>query len=219
MTEEQDNQNPQDGIIPQPEDGVTPDSSDASGAPEMPQPEIRNGPELKWYVVHTFSGYENRAKLLLEDRIQNFQMEDRFGQILVPTETVAEVVGGKKRTSQRKFFPGYILVEMHVDEETWHLIKDTEKVTGFVGGGRNPRPMKPREVRRITQQMEEGEKEAKPVHSFEEGQSVRVIEGPFVNFAGTIDEVKAEKRKLRLLVTIFGRSTPVEVDFMQVEKV
>ncbi|MBM4370141.1 MAG: transcription termination/antitermination factor NusG, partial [Deltaproteobacteria bacterium] len=115
--------------------------------------------------------------------------------------------------------PGYILVEMHVDEETWHLVKDTEKITGFVGDSRKPRPMKPSEVRRITQQMEEGEKEAKPVHTFEEGQTVRVIEGPFVSFQGIIDEVKAEKRKLRVLVTIFGRATPVEVDFMQVEKV
>ncbi|MFH1529803.1 MAG: transcription termination/antitermination protein NusG [Pseudomonadota bacterium] len=199
--------------IREPQEGLPPSEVETQETPaERPY-------ELKWYVVHTFSGYENRAKLLLEDRIRTFHHEDKFGQILVPTETVAEVVGGKKRTSQRKFFPGYILVEMHVDEETWHLLKDTEKITGFVGGARNPRPMKDAEVRRITQQMEEGEKEAKPVHSFEEGQSVRVIEGPFVNFAGTIDEVKAEKRKLRVLVTIFGRSTPVEVDFMQVEKV
>ena len=192
---------------------------DAPLAEEEVQEKPPSPYDLKWYVVHTFSGYEARAKLLLEDRITTFHHEEKFGQILVPTETVAEVVGGKKKTSQRKFFPGYIIVEMHVDEETWHLIKDTEKITGFVGGARKPRPMKEKELRRITQQMEEGEKEAKPIHTFEEGQSVRVIEGPFVNFSGTIDEVKAEKRKLRVLVTIFGRSTPVEVDFMQVEKV
>jgi transcriptional antiterminator NusG len=200
--------------ITEPQDGTPPSEDEAVEEQKAPRPY-----ELKWYVVHTFSGYEPRAKLLLEDRIRTFHMEDKFGQILVPTETVAEVVGGKKKTSQRKFFPGYIIVEMFVDEETWHLLKDTEKITGFVGGARNPRPMKEREVRRITQQMEEGEKEAKPVHTFEEGQNVRVIEGPFINFSGTIDEVKAEKRKLRVLVTIFGRSTPVEVDFMQVEKV
>ncbi len=202
--------------IKDPKDDVTPPTEEEAAVEEEKAPSPY---ELKWYVVHTFSGYEARAKLLLEDRIKTFHHEDKFGQILVPTETVAEVVGGKKKTSQRKFFPGYIIVEMFVDEETWHLLKDTEKVTGFVGGARKPRPMKDKEVRRITQQMEEGEKEAKPVHTFEEGQNVRVIEGPFINFSGTIDEVKAEKRKLRVLVTIFGRSTPVEVDFMQVEKV
>ena len=190
----------------------------AGRAGKMDSDQSQEEIELKWYVVHTFSGYENRAKLLLEDRIKNFGMEKYFGEILIPTETVAEVVGCKKRTSQRKFFPGYIIVQMHVNGDTWHLLKDTEKVTGFVGGARNPKPMRPAEIGRITSQMEDGEKEAKPVHSFEEGQTVRVIDGPFVNFSGTIDDVKPEKRKLRVLVTIFGRPTPVEVDFMQVEK-
>lgn len=174
---------------------------------------------FKWYVVHTLSGHENKAKLLLEERIKNGKMEIHFGRILVPTENVAEVVAGKKRTSKRKFFPGYILVEMEMTQDSWHLVKDTDKITGFVGDSQKPRAMKPSEVNRILGQIEVGEKDVKPVSSFDAGQTVRVVEGPFINFSGIIDEVKAEKRKLRVMVTIFGRSTPVEVDFMQVEKV
>lgn len=193
--------------------------SDKSGQATQPDEAVAEAPTFKWYVVHTFSGYEARAKLLLEDRIKTEGMEHLFGRILVPTENVAEVVGGKKKTTTRKFFPGYIMVEMSLTEDTWHLVKGTEKITGFVGNATRPRPMKPSEVRRITDQIAVGEKEAVPVQTFEEGQSVRVIEGPFMNFNGTIDEVKTEKRKLRVLVTIFGRATPVEVDFMQVEKI
>lgn len=173
---------------------------------------------LEWFVVHTLSGYENRAKLLLEEQIRNSGMGPSFGRILVPTENVAEVVGGKKRTSKRKFFPGYLLVEMVMNQETWHLVKDTEKITGFVGDSRKPKAMKKFEVERILGQIVEGDKEERPVSTFEVGQNVRIIEGPFLNFSGLIDEVKTEKRKLKVLVTIFGRATPVEVDFMQVEK-
>ena len=175
--------------------------------------------EKKWYVVHTYSGYENRAKQCLMDRVVAQGMEDRFGEILVPTEKVVTVRGGTKRTTARKFFPGYIIVEMVVDDETWHLVKGTQKITGFVGDARNPRPIPQREVERLTQQMEEGTVETTPKQTFEQGANVRVVDGPFLSFLGLVDEVNQDKRKLRVLVSIFGRSTPVELDFSQVELV
>ncbi len=173
--------------------------------------------DKKWYVVHTYSGYENRAKQCLLDRIQAEQMDTQFGEILVPTEKVVEVRGGTKRTMSRKFFPGYIIVQMNLTDETWHLVKGTQKVTGFVGDARNPRPIPEREVNRLTQQMEEGAVRAKPKQAFDQGANVRVIEGPFMGFQGVVDEVNPDKDKLRVLVSIFGRSTPVELDFTQVE--
>ncbi len=174
--------------------------------------------DLKWYVVHTYSGYENRARQALAERIQTENMQPLFGEILVPTEKVVEVKKGAKRTSARKFFPGYILVKMVLNDETWHLVKGTQKITGFVGNATKPRPIPESEVLRVTQQMEEGTARPKPKQSFEQGANVRVIDGPFVNFSGVIEEVKPEKQKLRVLVSIFGRATPVELDFMQVER-
>jgi transcription termination/antitermination protein NusG len=172
----------------------------------------------KWYVVHTYSGFENRAKQNLEERVKNLGKADYFASILVPTETVVELVKGKKKTSQRKIFPGYILVQMELNEETWHIVKDTPKITGFAGDSTKPIPISEREVEEILSGMKEGVSKAKPKVSFNVGDSVRVIDGPFVNFIGTIEEVKPEKRKLKVLVSIFGRSTPVELDFIQVEK-
>lgn len=175
--------------------------------------------EKKWYVVHTYSGYENRAKQLLEERIRNAGLDERFGEVLIPKENVVEVKGGTKRTSSRKFFPGYMLVQMELDDETWHIVKGTQKITGFVGGTTNPPPVPEAEVARITQQMEEGAERPKVAQNFDEGSQVRITAGAFINFSGTVEEVRPEKQKLRVLVSIFGRPTPVEVDFTQVERV
>ncbi len=172
----------------------------------------------QWYVIHTYSGFENRAKQNLEERIKNLGKEKYFSEILVPTETVVELVKGKRKTSQRKIFPGYILVKMELNEETWHIVKGTPKVTGFAGDGTKPIPISEKEVEEIIAQMKEGVSKAKPKVTFNVGDSVRVIDGPFVNFVGTIEEIKPEKRKLKVLVSIFGRATPVELDFIQVEK-
>lgn len=175
--------------------------------------------EKKWYAVHVLSGYEEKAKIFLKLRIKEAGLERYFGEIVVPTETVAEVVGGKKRSSTRRSMPGYLFVEMHLNDETWHLVRSTEKITGFVGNPRHPRPMRPVEIAKVFKQMEEGAAMPKPAVTFEEGTAVRVIDGPFSSFTGQVDEVRPDKRKLRVLVTIFGRATPVELDFMQVEKI
>jgi transcriptional antiterminator NusG len=172
----------------------------------------------QWYVVHTYSGFENRAKQNLEERIKNLGKEKFFSSILVPTETIVELVKGKRKTSQRKIFPGYLLVQMELNEETWHIVKDTPKITGFAGDSTKPVPLSEKEVEEILSQMKEGVSKARPKVSFNIGDSIRVIDGPFFNFIGTIEEVKPEKRKLKVLVSIFGRSTPVELDFIQVEK-
>jgi transcription termination/antitermination protein NusG len=175
--------------------------------------------ELKWYIVHTYSGFENKVKANLEERIKNLHQEDYFGKILVPTEQVVELRKGQKKTSSRKFYPGYIMVQMVLNEETWHTVRNTAKVTGFVGGGTMPYPVPEEEADRIIRQMEEGVNKPKPKYQFEEGDSVRVIDGPFNNFQGIVEEVKPDKEKLRVLITIFGRATPVELDFIQVNKI
>jgi len=175
--------------------------------------------ELKWYIVHTYSGFEHKVKKSLEERIKALGQEEYFGQILVPTEQVVELKKGQKKTSSRKFYPGYILVQMVLTDETWHTVKDTAKVTGFVGGGTKPSPIPDEEAERVIKQIEEGISRPKPKYQFEEGDEVRVIDGPFTNFQGVVEEVKPDKEKLRVLITIFGRATPVELDFIQVNKV
>jgi len=172
----------------------------------------------KWYVVHTYSGYENKVKATLQERIKNAKMDDFFSEVLVPSEKVIGLVKGEKKTTSRKFFPGYILVNMELNEDSWHLVKETPKVTGFVGGATAPQSISEEEVKKITHQMEEGAVRPKPKVLFERGENVRVVDGPFTNFAGIVDEVKPEKGKLKVLVSIFGRATPVELDFVQVEK-
>lgn len=174
--------------------------------------------ELLWYVVHTYSGFEQKAKLALQERIRQHKMDDSFSDILIPSENVIELVRGEKKTTSRKFFPGYMLVKMKLNDNTWHLVKNTPKITGFVGNALNPPAVPEEEVLRITNQMEQGTLKPRPKVEFEEGESVRVIDGPFVNFNGVVEEVKPDKGKLRVLVSIFGRSTPVELDFVQVEK-
>ncbi len=173
---------------------------------------------LKWYIVRTYSGYEQRAKLALEQRIAEKGMQSKFGKILIPSENIIELVRGEKKTTSRKFFPGYILVQMELNDDTWHLVKRTPKVSGFVGNALKPPAVSDEEVERITTQMQEGTLKPKPKVQFEVGESVRVIDGPFVNFNGVVEEVKPDKGKLRVMVSIFGRSTPVELDFVQVEK-
>ncbi len=173
---------------------------------------------MHWYVVHTYSGYEQKAKAALEERIRALGKQEKFGEVMVPAEKVVEVVKGRKKTSSRKFFPGYMLVNMELDDETWHIVKGTPKVTGFVGDATSPAPISEAEVREITQQMAEGAARPKPKVLFEAGESVKVIDGPFADFNGVVEEVKADKGKLRVLISIFGRATPVELDFVQVEK-
>ncbi len=174
----------------------------------------------KWFVVHTYSGFENKAKKSLEEKIRLEGLQDAFGEILIPMEQVVEMVKGEKKTSKRKFFPGYILVQMEMNDRTWHLVKNTPKVTGFVGGepNRPPPPISDAEVQRLTTQISEGTLKPKPKVQFEEGDTVRVIDGPFSNFNGSVEEVNPDKGRLKVLVSIFGRATPVELDFMQVEK-
>lgn len=175
-------------------------------------------PELKWYVVHTHSGLETRASINLEERIKQHSMEDYFGEILVPSEKVEEIRGGVRKTQVKKCFPGYMLVQMIMNEEAWQLVKNTSKVTGFVGGSKKPIPLRQAEIDRLRDMARE---DAKPraLIEFTEGESIRVTDGPFANFSGNIEEVKADKQKLRALVSIFGRSTPVELDYSQVEKI
>lgn len=172
-----------------------------------------------WYVIHTYSGYEQRAKLSLEERVKTAGASEKFGHIVVPQEKVVEVVRGEKKTSSKKVFPGYILVQCHLDDEAWHLVKGTPKITGFVGDSRNPVPLTKLEVENLMRQMEGGAERPRPSVQFEQGDSVKVVDGPFAEFNGTVDEVKPDKGKLRVLISIFGRNTPVELDFVQVEKV
>lgn len=172
-----------------------------------------------WYVVHTYSGYEQKAKQALERNIKKQKMDEAFGEIMIPQENVVEVKKGVKKTSSRHFFPGYILVNMELNDKTWHLVKETPRITGFVGGSLNPPIVPESEVERITQQIEEGTLKPKPKVSFDKGENVRVVSGPFASFFGIVDEVNEEKGRLRVMVSIFGRSTPIELDFIQVEKV
>lgn len=173
----------------------------------------------KWYVIHTQTGYEDRVKGSLEVRLAtNPLIQEKVSQVLIPTEKVSEVKDGKKKISQRKFFPGYILVEMDLTEDTWYLVKGTPGVTGFIGSGNKPLPLQENEVKTILKQAEEKQEKAIPKVIFEVGEAVKVKEGPFTNFNGTIEEVHPEKGKLKVMVSIFGRSTPVELEYWQVEK-
>ncbi|HEX9830148.1 MAG TPA: transcription termination/antitermination protein NusG [Thermodesulfobacteriota bacterium] len=182
----------------------------------------------RWYVVHTNTGFEDRVKVWIEERVKSDGYEDLIHEVLIPTETIVEPIkGGKKKTSVRKFFPGYILVKMELNEKSWHFIRNIPKVIGFVGGKLKEGMIDPdsvpdideREVMKIKRQIEEGTLKPKPRVTFERGETVKVIEGPFANFSGVIEEVKPEKGKVQVLVTIFGRTTPIELDFNQVEKI
>jgi transcriptional antiterminator NusG len=172
----------------------------------------------QWYIIHTYSGHEEKAKRALLDRAKSAGMEEKFDEILIPKETVVEMVKGERKTSKRNFFRGYILVRMDLDDETWHIVRGTPKITGFVGGDKKPPPISEEEVARMTEQIQEGAAKPKPKIAFEEGENVRVVTGPFANFSGFVDEVMEEKEKLRVMVHVFGRATPVVLDYTNVEK-
>lgn len=174
---------------------------------------------MRWYVVHAYSGFENQVKRSLQERVERSGLQHKFGQILVPTEEVVEMRDGQKRKSERKFFPGYVLVQMEMDDETWHLVRDVPKVMGFIGGTSDkPAPISDKEAEAILQRVQEGVEKPRPKVLFEPGEVVRVIDGPFNDFNGVVEEVNYEKNRLRVAVLIFGRSTPVELEFSQVEK-
>lgn len=176
-------------------------------------------PDFKWYIVHVLSGFENRVLKTLKERIVNHAMTEHFAEIMVPEESVVANVNGKKRTIKKKFFPGYVLVKMIMNDKTWHLVKDTDKITGFIGGTKDkPMPISDEEALAMTASMAEGFKRTRSVANFSEGDSVKVIEGPFASFVGTVDSI-SDKGKVKVQVSIFGRPTPVELEFSQVEKV
>ena len=175
-------------------------------------------PAKKWYVIHTYSGFENKVKLSLEERFAHAGLTDKLGDIIIPTEEVVEIRGGKKKVSSRKFYPGYVLISVDMDQDIWYLIKNTSKVTGFPGGA-TPAPLSVAEVKDVMDQIKGESKTPKPKFIFEKGESVRVIEGPFMNFNGVVEEVNPDKGKVKVMVSIFGRATPVELEFPQIERV
>jgi transcription termination/antitermination protein NusG len=192
----------------------TPAAADATAATEAPR-----NPNMKWYIIHSYSGFERKVKESLETRVQAFGLQDKIGRVLIPTESVTEVRGGKKYTSERMFYPGYVLVEMDMDDHVWHVVKSTPRVTGFVGTGQQPTPLSEEEVLHIVYRVGESKDKPKLKVKFEKGESVRVTEGPFATFQGIVDDVNEDRETLKVMVTIFGRSTPVELEFNQVEKV
>ena len=194
--------------------GASTESSQGQGSQGSGSPSL----EKKWYIVHTYSGHENKAKLTLLERVRNANLNEYFGDVLVPTESVMEVVKGQRRTTTRKFFPGYMFVQMVLDDRTFHLVKNTPKITGFLGGTK-PTPVPAREITGVQTNMNEGGKpKPKARVVFEAGDSVRVTDGPFANFSATVEEVKADKQKVKVSLSMFGRATSVELDFAQVEK-
>lgn len=171
-----------------------------------------------WYIIHTYSGFERKVKESLESRVKAFGLEEKIGQILIPTETVVEMRGGKKVESSRLFYPGYVLVEIEMDDNVWHVVKATPRVTGFVGGAHNPSPLSEAEVDQIINRIATAGERTTPKLSFERNETVKIVDGPFNNFTGVVDEINMDRNTLKVMVTIFGRSTPVELDFLQVEK-
>ncbi len=173
---------------------------------------------MQWYIVHTYSGFEERVAETLRQRADALGMAEAFGEIRIPTETIVELKGGKKRETQRKFFPGYMLVQMEMTDAAWHVVKNTPKVTGFVGTGKKPTPLTQKEVDDIVEQVTSAKEKPKPKYLFDKGEPVKIIDGPFNNFSGVVDEVNVDRDTLKVMVTIFGRQTPVELNFLQVEK-
>jgi transcription termination/antitermination protein NusG len=192
-------------------------------APSAPEPEaepehVAAPIDMNWYIIHTYSGFEQKVAESLKGRAQAFGFSDQIGQVLIPTEEVVELRAGKKVTSKRLLYPGYVLVQMRMNDQLWHEVRNTPRVTGFVGGGNSPVPLSADEVNSILYRQETSAKTPRPKMTFEKNETVKIIDGPFANFSGKIDEINAERNTLRVLVTIFGRATPVELDFLQVEK-
>ncbi|HOL73057.1 MAG TPA: transcription termination/antitermination protein NusG [Bryobacteraceae bacterium] len=194
-------------------------AGDSGEQAEATPPQIEQDPSKKWFIIHTYSGFEHKVAESLRSRAQAFGFADRIGQILIPTEEVVEVRQGKKVTSKRLMYPGYVLVEMDMNDDLWHAVKSTPRVTGFVGGGTTPVPLSAAEVNEILYRQATSAERPRPKQTFEKGETVRINDGPFSNFSGKVDEVNTERNTLRVLVTIFGRATPVELEFGQVEKV
>ncbi|HOQ47429.1 MAG TPA: transcription termination/antitermination protein NusG [Bryobacteraceae bacterium] len=194
-------------------------AGDSGEQAEATPPQIEQDPSKKWFIIHTYSGFEHKVAESLRSRAQAFGFADRIGQILIPTEEVVEVRQGKKVTSKRLMYPGYVLVEMDMNDDLWHAVKSTPRVTGFVGGGTTPVPLSATEVNEILYRQATSAERPRPKQTFEKGETVRINDGPFSNFSGKVDEVNTERNTLRVLVTIFGRATPVELEFGQVEKV
>jgi transcriptional antiterminator NusG len=190
-----------------------------NGAQEAAPPDQPAGPPKNWYIIHAYSGFEQKVAESLRSRAEAFGFADRLGQILIPTEEVIELRSGKKVISKRLLYPGYVLVEMEMDDELWHAVKSTPRVTGFVGGGTKPVPLTADEVNSVLYRQAASADRPRPKMSFEKSETVKIIDGPFTNFSGKVDEVNTERNTLRVMVTIFGRSTPVELDFLQVEKI
>jgi transcription termination/antitermination protein NusG len=209
----------------EPEHDVVPAAAEEQAAASGPAEEGEAAPggydessPRKWFIIHTYSGFENKVKESLQTRAEAFGFADKIGQILIPTEEVVELRNGKKVTSKRLVYPGYVLVEMEMNDELWHAVKNTPRVTGFVGGGNSPVPLSADEVNQILYRQASSAERPRPKMTFEKNDSVRIIDGPFANFSGKVDEVNAERGTLRVMVTIFGRATPVELEFLQVEK-
>jgi transcriptional antiterminator NusG len=198
-------------------DQATPVTGDAEGS--AAPTEAPSNPNMKWYIIHTYSGFERKVKESLDSRVLAFGLQDKIGKVLIPTEPVTEVRGGKKYTTERMFYPGYVLVEMDMDDHVWHVVKSTPRVTGFVGTGQQPTPLSPEEVNQIVFRVAEGKEKPRLKVKYEKNESVRITEGPFASFTGIVDEVNEDRETLKIMVTIFGRSTPVELGFAQVEKV
>ncbi len=188
-----------------------------STSAESPAEQPRN-PNMKWYIIHSYSGFERKVKESLESRVQAFGLQDKIGRVLIPTEAVTEVRGGKKYTVDRMFYPGYVLVEMDMDDHVWHVVKSTPRVTGFVGTGQQPTPLSEEEVQHIVYRVSEAKDKPKLKVKFEKNESVKITEGPFASFDGIVDDVNEDRQTVKVMVTIFGRSTPVELEFSQVEK-
>src|SRR5947208_4053430 len=199
----------------EPQDGSAVASATGDGA----LGEAPRNPNMKWYIIHSYSGFERKVKESLESRVQAFGLQDKIGRVLIPTEPVTEIRGGKKYTVERMFYPGYVLVQMDMDDHVWHVVKSTPRVTGFVGTGQQPTPLSEDEVNQIVFRVSTGKDKPKIKVKFEKSETVRIIDGPFANFNGTVDEVNEDRETLKVMVTIFGRATPVELEFGQVEKV
>jgi transcriptional antiterminator NusG len=194
-------------------EGVPSAGDNAAAVAEKPR-----NPNMKWYIIHSYSGFERKVKESLESRVHAFGLEDKIGRVLIPTEAVTEVRGGKKYTVERMFYPGYVLVEMDMDDHVWHVVKSTPRVTGFVGTGQQPTPLSEEEVQHIVYKAGESKDKPKLKVKFEKNETVRITEGPFATFTGVVDDVNDDRETLKVMVTIFGRSTPVELEFKQVEK-
>lgn len=203
---------------PQPAEERQPAAQAEAEAAPGPAPEAEPGSK-HWYILHTYSGFEQKVADSLRNRAEAYGYADKIGQVLIPTEEVVELRGGKKVTSKRLLYPGYVLVEIDMSDELWHAVKNTPRVTGFVGGGNNPVPLTADEVNQILYRQASSAERPRPKLSFEKSEMVRIIDGPFANFSGKVDDVNTERNTLRVLVTIFGRATPVELDFLQVEKI